>query len=81
MQELYELLENLLNTENKVKSLQNVLEMLSKTETVSEETPINSVISISIDSLECIKSNLHSSISELDLFLAENACNFRNKNS
>lgn len=77
MDELYAILEQALCVEYKVQSLKNVLELIGKKENDAYRTDMQSVVSVVIDSLECIDAKQNSNISELDSYIAKNASKVR----
>lgn len=78
MNDLYAVLEQALYVEHKVKSLKNVLEMLSNDEKCEQNWAVQSIISVTSDSVECIADRQSAVINALDRYIAENAACARN---
>lgn len=77
MEKLYTVIDELLSSEEKMRSLQKVFEKLKKVEDENENIDTKSVIVVSLDSLQGIGSKLHEGISVLDSFIADNAGKYR----
>ena len=77
MDELYMILEQSLYIDYKLKSLMTVLEMLRKNKSNENNADIQSIISVVIDSVECITSKQTNNTAAIDGFIAKNASRLR----